>query len=153
MARGGRGGFSLVEGLIVVALTAVMALMVAPYLGTIVAKSDVSTSAASVVDALREAQSAAMSHKDGGKFGVHFQSGQFTYFATATYSAGDSGNVVHAFNGEVSITGTALTGGVSDIRFQNHRGTPDVTGTVTLQDSAGNTKTVSINAAGMIDTN
>ncbi|MBI4458023.1 prepilin-type N-terminal cleavage/methylation domain-containing protein [Candidatus Uhrbacteria bacterium] len=160
---GQRRGFTIIELMIIVAIMAIMAVMAAPYTAGTLASASLSTNADLASDALREAQSSATSRKSGGKFGVHFEATKFVFFEGAAYSGADPDNAVHSFTGEVTISAvtfspggacTVATGsGNCDIHFANHRGTPTETGSVVFSSVDGPTKTVSINAAGMIDVN
>jgi hypothetical protein len=136
--------------LIVVALMASTFVLAAPVLDTLVQTQDLSSESDLVVDALREAQSSAMTGYDGGVYGVHFMSGDYTLFRGATYNISDPDNIVHEFPGFVGIIDVTLEGGGNDVIYRNHRGTTQQPGSVTLVDAGGNTVTVSIGESGLI---
>jgi len=144
-------GFTVIEIITVFAIMGFIALIALPFLSTSIATNDLQIATQETVDALREAQSSAMSGKGGGHFGVHIESAQFVYFEGSTYVPGAATNVVHALSGNVSITGVTLSGGGDDVRFSNHKGEPTETGSITLTDITGDARTVVVNAVGMID--
>lgn len=156
-------GYTMLEEIIVVAIMGMVGVMAAPYLFSAVGSNDLATTAQGAVDALREAQSSAMSRKNTGKFGVHFEAAKFVFFEGAAYSAGDANNVVHALSGQVAVSAVALSPGGSctvatgsgncDVHFANHRGAPTESGSITILNIDGPAKTVTVNAAGMIEGN
>ena len=156
-------GFTLIELVLVVAIFAILAFTVAPYLSDSLDRRDIDLMTSQMTDALHEAQATVMSGKDNSRFGVHFESTKFVFFEGSTYSAADANNVVHTFSGRVSISAISLSPGGSctvavgvgncDVHFRNHYGSPVETGSVTVINNAGQTKTVSINAIGVIAIN
>ena len=143
-------GFSLIETIMAVAMLGILLAIATPTLGSLVTRNDVRISADTAVDALREAQSAAMARKDSGQYGVHFETGQFVFFEGTSYSVGDPDNVVHELDPQVEITGITLTGGGSEAFFVNHKGTTAQDGTIVFTSETG-TRTITVNAAGLID--
>jgi prepilin-type N-terminal cleavage/methylation domain-containing protein len=143
-------GFTLLEILIVVAITASLALLAAPFFSGRVLVNVIDGTARKTADVLYEAQTSAMAGRNNVRYGVHFTTTTATLFEGASYSGADPNNVVYTFPGAVTASAITITGGGADIVFSSHKGIPVQTGTVTFTDTAGNTKTVSINAAGMI---
>lgn len=156
-------GFTLLEALVVIAMMGAIALMTAPFLASSPARKDLELMAAEAVDALREAQSSAMSGRNNARYGVHFEAAKLVIFQGATYAPADPNNLARTFPGTVTITAVTLSpggactvstgGGNCDVHFATHRGTPTESGTVTFTDSAGNVKTVTVNVQGMIESN
>jgi type II secretory pathway pseudopilin PulG len=161
MSTRGNGGFTIIEAVISVVLIAVVAGMSVPLLSQTVVSKDLPTSVAEAVDALREAQSAVMSGRGDSAYGVHFHGTGFVFFKGATYSESDPDNVVHALSDIVAITDVALVPGGTcalpagtgncDVHFANSRGVAAETGTVTFTDQTDAVKTISLNAAGLVD--
>jgi len=151
------GGVSVLELILVVAMMLVLAAMTAPFMATAVSSRSLDRYSAEASDALREAQfSSAYGRTDGAggsRFGVHFESGKFVFFAGAAYVAGGANNTEHVLADGVTVFSVTLSGGGSDVHFNSARGLPAETGTVVLKDPNGNSKTVTIGAAGMIDIN
>ncbi|MEK9152151.1 MAG: type II secretion system protein [Patescibacteria group bacterium] len=159
----GNEGFTIIEVLIVIAIMIILALMADPFLSDSLTATFLTTTADQANDALREAQSSAISRKNGGKFGVHFEAAKYVFFEGATYSAVDPNNVEHAFTGQLSISTVSLSPGGActvatgagncDVHFANHRGVPTENGSITFLSADGPTKVLSVNAAGMVDVN
>lgn len=151
------------ELLVVVAMVGMTALLAAPFLAGGTARESLDSYAAESVDALREAQSSAMSGRNNARYGVHFQSDRFVVFQGATYSPSDAANRARTFSADASVTAVSLSPGGScsvqagtgncDVHFADHRGVPTESGTITFTDASGATKTVTVNAQGMTDAN
>ncbi len=143
-------GFTLLEVMVVVALMAGLALMAAPFFGGRAIEDVLESAALRSADLLVEAQSSAMSGRNGSRYGVRFEEDRAVFFEGANYNAADEENLLHLFPGGVSATDIDISGGGADIIFASHKGIPEQTGTITLTDGAGNARTIDINAAGMI---
>jgi Tfp pilus assembly protein FimT len=155
------GGFTIIEAVIAVVLIAVVAGMSVPLLSQTAISKDLPTTVDEAVDALREAQSAAMSGRADSAYGVHFLGTGFVFFKGSAYVESDPENITHTLSDVVSITDVTLTPGGTctlpagtgncDVRFLNSRGVPVQNGAVIFSDQTGETSTVTINAAGLID--
>ncbi len=158
-----RRGFTVLEVMVVVAMIGAVALLAAPFLSSSLSSNDAAQSARVAADALREAQAAVMSGKGAARYGVHFEGTTFVLFQGAAYSPSDANNAVHRLTGLVTVSAVALSPGGAcalpagtgncDVHFATRRGTPTESGTVTFTGAGGETRTVTINAAGMIDAN
>lgn len=150
------------EVMVVVAMAAVLGLLASPILSTDAARTDARDFSLEASDAVREAQASVMAGKDNAKFGVHFEGTKFVFFEGATYSSSDANNVVHSIGKRVTVTAVALSGGSCtlpagsgncDLHFTDHKGTPTETGSVTFTGDDGTVRTLTVNAAGMVDVN
>jgi len=158
-----QAGFTVIELMTVVAMIGFVALIAIPFVSSEPTKTYVRNAGLEASDAVREAQAAVMSGKNNAKFGVHFEGTKFVLFEGSTYSAADPNNVVHTPSAHVTITSVALSPGGActlpagtgncDIHFANHKGTPTESGTVVITGDDGNIRTLTVNAAGMIDVN
>jgi prepilin-type N-terminal cleavage/methylation domain-containing protein len=144
-------GFTILEVMVVVALMAILVVIVAPSFSRGTIKNVIVSASTKAADILVEARSSAMSGRDNSRYGVHFQSTQVTLFEGASYSAVDTNNLVYALPGAVTASTISISGGGADIIFASHKGIPVQTGTITFTDTGGNSASVVVNAAGMID--
>lgn len=161
MRKGTHAGYTIIEALIVVAMVAVLTMLATPFLSGTFERRNLANVAAEAVDALREAQSAVMSGKNDSRYGVHFEGDRFVLFIGSAYDDSEDTNVVHTLVSGAEVTVVTLSPGGActlpagtgncDVHFASHRGTPTETGTVVIAESGGDAKTISINAAGMID--
>jgi len=146
---------------VVVAIIALVSMLSAPLLADTVSSRDLASTAADAVDAIREAQAATMTGRNAARYGVHFQGDRFVFFQGASYAPADPENVVHTLSGRVTITAVTLSPGGAcvlpegtgncDLHFADRRGTPTETGSIVMTESGGDTGTIVINAAGMVD--
>lgn len=153
-------GFTSLEILIVLAILGIAAAMVIPVADTTLEADDLEIAAVSAADALRTAQSAAMSGRNARRWGVHFQADRFVTFEGGTYGPADPGNEVHELGGRVKVSAVSLTPGGScnaatgsgncDVHFTDAGGQPNESGTVTFINDSGETRTVTVNTEGMV---
>lgn len=158
-----RRGFTVLEVMVVVAMIGFVALLAAPFLAATLGRADASQAQSEAASTLREAQASAMSGLNGARYGVHFAGATIVLFQGPAYSPTDPNNATRVLPSGVAVVGVALSPGGAcalpagtgncDVHFADHKGSPVETGSVTIADGAGGTKTVSINAAGMIDSN
>lgn len=154
-------GFTFLEVMVAVAIMSILSLLVVPLVRDQVTKGDVERFTAEAVDALREAQAGVMSGKFNARYGVHFEATKVVFFQGATYSGADPNNVVHAFTGDTTVTAVTLSPGGActlpagtgncDVHFASRKGVPTESGTVTFTGAGGQTRTVTVNAAGMTE--
>lgn len=160
MSSATQRGFTIIEVIVVVALMAMISGFSAPFLSGAVPRQDVEMAASGVVDAVREAQAATFTGRNDARYGVHFQGDRYVFFQGSTYVVADANNAEHVlpqgliFSSVVFSPGGACTlpagTGNCDAKFQDRRGTPTVTGTAVITSDAGESKTVYLNAAGMV---
>ncbi|KPJ85932.1 hypothetical protein AMJ57_01310 [Parcubacteria bacterium SG8_24] len=139
--------------MLAVFIIGVVALFTGPLLSDVLPRNDLVTYSSVAADSLHEARSGAMSGKGTRRFGVHFESDRFVLFEGAAYNPADPDNTVHDLPGDVSITDISLSDAGSDVLFASHRGVPSQYGTVEFSDSGGETRTVTVGEAGMLDVN
>lgn len=145
-----RRGVTLLEILLVIALIAVAGAMVAPMGGASLGNRSVSAAAELVADSLREAQFSAMSSQAPKEFGVYFESGRFVRYRGTAYAPADPDNQEQALNDDLSLS-VSLSGAVDTVHFDNHRGLPDVTGTITVSSAVTDaTEVITIGSEGAI---
>jgi len=156
-------GFTLIEVVMAVALFSGIALLALPFLSTDLARADAGRTAEGIADALREQQFSVMAGDDDLRRGVHFQADAYVLFDGATYAPADPDNIAHDLPDDVRITGVSLSPGGActlpdgtgncDVHFSARKGMPTESGTVTVTGDDGNARTVTLNAAGMINAN
>ena len=143
--RGRRGGFTLIEIVIVLAI-----------LSTIIFTSFSAFRNAKVLDTATEdvltlistARGETLSAKANTQYGVHITSGSMTLYAGATYSAGDSANQVVDLDSALEIVSIALSGGGSDILFDRLTGKTSNSGTFVIRVKSDTAKTHTVTIAG-----
>ncbi|TSC67797.1 MAG: Uncharacterized protein G01um101472_306 [Parcubacteria group bacterium Gr01-1014_72] len=148
-------GFSIVEAVIVLAVLAIIAAATTGVFGGLNREKALEGSATSALSLLLRARSLALSSKDASLYGVHFEERRMVLFRGGSYSGGAPDNRVEELPPTVRIFATALQGGGSDVVFQRLTGKTAQSGTITiaLSSDASRTKTVTISATGIAETN
>lgn len=152
-------GFTTLELLLVLGFFGLMAAMVAVPLSTLQSSSALRDGAVGVRNALRRAVTQAMSGLDGDRWGVHFSDSDGCALPASKYhifrgnAFSSTTDTIETFEvpAGASITAVSLGGGC-DAKFSRFHGTATTTGTVTLTDLAGATRTVIVNGYGRIST-
>ena len=105
-----------------------------------------------VTDALRRARVQAMSGRFDTDWGVHFEADSYVLFQGSTYSASEPSNEDFELPAGYSIDSISLNGGGSNIIFNQVDGDTEEYGSVTVVSTeGGNSKVISVNAAGTIN--
>lgn len=140
-------GFTLVEMLLSVSIITLLVGMSVPVYATFVGRNDLEVTRQGIVESLRRAQTYARAVKGDGTWGVAVISGKAVVFKGASYAARDA-----AFDENIIINSTITTSGLSEVVFTKLSGAPSTTGTATLtQTTSNDSRTVSINAKGMVE--
>lgn len=146
-----RLGFTMIEMLIVLGIMAILAIVVAPFVGTSVGRSQLKDVTRDIADTMRRAQTQAMTGNGNSSWGVHFQSGQYVLFKGNVYNAGDPENITTVLSSYLTISSIALNGGGSDVIFTTKKGDTTQYGSIQLKEVASTkTTTITISAAGLI---
>jgi type II secretory pathway pseudopilin PulG len=149
-------GFTSLELFLVIAFIGLMAAMVSVPLSSLQTDSALKDAAVGLVEALRRAETQAMSGHYGDKWGVHLSTSDGCALPTTKYhlfrgEAFDSASdTVDTFDLPATVSITAVSvGGGCDVEFSRFHGSATTTGTVTLTGPNG-TRTVDINRYGRI---
>jgi prepilin-type N-terminal cleavage/methylation domain-containing protein len=138
-------GFTLVELLLSVAIMTMLIGLSLPVYETFVRRNDLDLTTQNVASAIRRAEVYARGVKNDSTWSVEFLSSGITIFKGPTYSTRDT-----SYDETVSLPGSVSISGDSEMIFSKLSGTPDAAGTVTLTSSANDTRTVVVNAKGMV---
>lgn len=108
---------------------------------------------ANVMGVLNNTRSMSVSSKGGVAHGVHLSTNEVVVFSGETYSESDPNNVSIPLHSLVNISNISLTGGTSNIIFDQLTGETSSTGTITLSLVASSTQTkiITVRATGLID--
>lgn len=145
-----RGGFTLVELLVVVAVTMTAAVL---FLGPFKSMRDrglLTSSAEQVIGALEQARALTLAGKGSLVRGIHFGTSTVTIFPGPAYVPGNSSNTVIELGPLVVVTSTTSP----DIMFQKGTGKTDRNYLVSVSLSADATqqRTITLYATGAIKT-
>lgn len=145
-------GFTMIELMIVIAVFAVVLMISGAFAGISVGENHLNTAVVDVVSMLRRAQWQTMNGSSDEVWGVHFESDSYTLFMGDSYVPGGAGNLVTEFESTIFISSITITGGGDDVIFSRPMGETSTDGTIIIESGEiGESTTVSVNAAGMVD--
>lgn len=147
-----RSAFTLVEVLLVVALTAVLAAMSVPIVTSLQGFAAVEAAHGPLLGDLRLAGlRAAVGY---GAHGVYLETNRYTIYAGATYATRDaSRDRVVALDDTVTMELYGFAGGSGplDVRFAAGTGVPSDTGTIALRPVSGRAQFLAVRPSGLIE--
>ncbi len=138
-------GFTLVELLLSVAIMTMLIGLSLPVYETFVRRNDLDLTAQNIAGAIRRAETYARGAKNDSTWGIEFLSSGVTIFKGSTYSTRDT-----SYDETVSLPGSVSISGDSEMIFSKLSGAPDAAGTVSLSSSTNDTRTIAVNAKGMV---
>ncbi len=143
-------GFSLIELLIVIGITTILAGVSAVVYGNLQVSAQLNDVSAQLTQSLRLAREQSLAGLNNIDHGVKIDSNQYTLYQGASYNIRESSyDRVFPLASALTLT-LDLTPAGSDIIFYNGIGSPSATGTITVSHSVTGTKTIIINNLGVI---
>ncbi len=140
-----RRGFTLIEVLLSVTIITMLAGLSLPVYETFVRRNDLDLTAQTLSSSIRRAATYARAVNGDSTWGVHFTTNSSTLFKGASYASRDA-----TFDETTPIPASmSLTGG--EVVFAKLTGAPNITGSVTLTSTTNDTRTISLNAKGMVN--
>lgn len=142
-------GFTLLEILLTVTIIGIIAGISLPLMQSFQNKNDSDIAANILAESWRRAQLLSQAVDGDASWGVKVQSGSITLFKGASYVARDA-----AWDEDFQISSSLLIGGTilnGEVVFTKFTGLPGVTGTIIFTTLNNETKTVTLNAKGMVE--
>lgn len=148
-----KGGFTLLEILLVIGILVVIAAMSRDFYGSFVSGAQLDANAKTIVYDIRNTRDKAMNGQDDRRWGLHFVNGASDYYETFSsptdYSDGAKTIGVTTYLRNGIILTSPAEGFNTDIMFNKISGT---TTAATIIIKAGNdTKTISVEGQGLIN--
>lgn len=143
---GEQPGFTLLEVLLSVGIIILLAGLSAPVYMSFSNRNDLDIATQSLAETLRRAETYARGVKADDQWGVAVHSGGITLYKGASYAARDT-----SYDEDTSVSSALTFGGLSEVVFAKLDAAPSATGDITItQPNTNDSKTVSINAKGMV---
>jgi len=150
-------GVTALELLMVVAIMAILAAIVISPFAQFRNSKVLDTAGENALSILARARGNTLSSKNSYQYGVHFESAQMVLFRGAIYNSLDANNEAVALDGALEIypTPPSLTGGGSDVIFDRLTGKTSQDGTVVIRvkSDTSKTRTITVNATGVVSAN
>ena len=146
-------GFTIVELLIALSLTALVGAIAVPVYSNLFVGSQINDASSNILQALRVSQTKSRARLYGASFGVYFDvDGEIDSYTLYQGDSYDSRNIdsdrVYTLDSSFKIV-TTITGG--DVHFAPGTGVPNETGVISVLHSNGEVRQIDINSVGKLD--
>lgn len=139
-------GFTLVELLLSVAIITTLTGLSLPVLESFVRRNDLDLTAQSFVSGIRRASMYARGSQGDSTWGVKFASTGMTIFRGTSYATRST-----TYDETIPLPGSVSTSSTSEIVFSKLTATPSAGATILLTGTTNDTRTITVNAEGMVD--
>lgn len=140
-----KGGFTVIEVLLVISLMAIAAGVALPAGRHLLVRNDLATSTITLRQTMRRAQHLADSNSHDSDWGVRAEAGRVVLFKGATYSTRDTD-----FDEVYEISNSLIIGGDQEVVF-SRVDAATVPASTTLTTSLGATNTVRVSSVGVVE--
>lgn len=138
-------GFTLVEVLLSIVIIGILVGMSVPLYQSFLGRNDLDITTQQVVGALRRAQTYARGMNGDSAWSVEVQSSAVTLYKGTDFAARDT-----SYDEVITMPGVISASGLS-VQFSKLDAAPNATGNITLTTNIGETRTVTLNAQGMVN--
>jgi prepilin-type N-terminal cleavage/methylation domain-containing protein len=139
-------GFTLIELLLSVVIIGMLSGLSLPVYESFARRNDLDVATLSVVNAIRRSETYARAVQGDSIWGIRFQSSAVILFKGATYASRDAN-----FDESIDVPDSVTVSGLSEVQFAKLTAAPNTTGTVTFTSTTNDTRTLTLNAKGMVD--
>lgn len=143
--KSSKKGFTIIETVLTVSLLLLIVTMSLPSLTSLQGSHDADISGGIMIQSLRRAQSLAQAGFRDDDWGVAILVQEIVLFKGSSYATRDP-----AFDEQFGITPTLQVDGISEFVFEKGTGTPLVPGQLTITSQEGISRTMIVNAYGMV---
>ncbi len=142
-------GFTIIELLIVISITAILAAAASPIYSNLQVSTQLDESSAQIAQDVRLAREQSLAGVHGVAHGVRFNASSYTLYQGASYATRSAAyDQVNTFSSALAITTTFPN---SEIVFTAGTGMPSATGTIIVSHAVSGTRTILVNDIGAVD--
>ena len=142
-------GFTLIETLIVVSVTMLLAVGLLPVYSNLTSSAQLNDNTPRIIQALRQAQNQSLNRIANTAHGVKFLSSAYVVYQGSDYNHRDSSlDQTYNLDSGLSLVATLNS---NDVNFALGNGTPNNIGSITLTQVTLGHRTITINSIGAID--
>jgi len=142
-------GFTIIELLLVVGITLLIAATAAPIYGNLQVSSQLDENTNQVVQSIRIARERSVSGLNNSRHGVRLESDKYILYQGSSYALRDSSYDREVVLSDALLIFSTLTN--SEVNFSKGAGIPNNTGTTTLRHRLGDERQIIINIFGLIE--
>ncbi len=141
-------GFTLIELMLSITIITLLAGLSLPVYASFTNRNDLDLATQNVAFALRRAETYSRGSKSDSQWGVEFQSNKAILFRGTNFAGRDT-----SYDEPAVIAPSVALSGLSEVLFNKLSGLPTTTGNIVLSltTSGGDTRTVNINAKGVVN--
>lgn len=141
-----RNGFTLLEVMLSVAILTLLTGLSLPVYETFMRRNDLDLTTQQLAASLRRAGTYARGVNRDSAWSVEVQPTAVTLFQGTNFATRNQ-----IYDEKFAMPASITISGLSEVQFAKLSATPNTTGTITLTSSANATRTVTINAKGMVE--
>ena len=138
-------GFTLIEVLLSVAILTLLAGLSLPVYESFLRRNDLDITTQSIAMAIRRAQVHSRGADGNDTWGIEFLSSGVTLFKGSSYASRTA-----AYDETVPLPASVSLAGFSEVVFSKLSGAPNTTGSITLSSTVNDSRTITINAKGLV---
>lgn len=141
-----QAGFTLLEVLLSVAILTILGALSIPVYQSFLGRNDLNNNTQAIVSTIRRAEQYASGSKNDSTWGVKVQPNLITLFKGSSFASRDV-----TYDETVTLPSTiTASGALSEVYFAKMTASPSTTGNFTLTANTNDTRTVSLNAEGLV---
>ncbi len=144
-------GFTLVELLMVIAITLILVVITVPIYGNLQVKSQLNETTRQIIQTLRIAKENSMARVNNTNHGVYFATSSYTLYQGVSFFSRDSDYDREESLSDVLTLTWDWSGSARNINFSMGFGAPNATGIINLLHSMQGTSTVSVGEYGLVE--
>jgi len=139
-------GFTLLEVLLSVTIISLLVGVSVPVYESFVRENDLSLTEQGIATMLQRAETYSRANNTDNVWSVEIQAAAITLFQGTSFASRTT-----TYDETYPVPGSITLSGLTEVQFAKLTALPNTTGTITLTSNTSDTKTITLNAKGMVD--